>query len=76
MRRRRTIVGSEVGLPRPPAWMRRGHTRRAGRRSRAPIVLLLALLLVLAVVALGRGMAGAGPPSFAGLGAERAAPAG
>jgi hypothetical protein len=48
---RHSIVGSEVGRPRPLAYMRRGHTRRSRpRRTRAGVGVWggLTLLLVLA----------------------------
>lgn len=52
MSRGRRIVGSEVGEDRPPAYMRRGFTRRAGTRARPDLrVLLLMLLLALAAAA-------------------------
>ena len=40
------IIGSEVGRPRPPAWMRRGRTRRSrsARGPRTPPALRWALL--------------------------------
>lgn len=50
MKRRRNIVGSEVGHARPPVYMRRGH--RSRRRSRGGAVMLL-LMVVAIVVSLG-----------------------
>lgn len=53
---RHDIVGTEVGQPRPPAYMRRGRTRRTRYRRRRPggwIILALALCLMAAVLAAG-----------------------
>jgi type VI protein secretion system component VasF len=50
MRFRHDITGSEVGRPRPPAYMRRGRTRRsrsARLSRRAPVWRLAALALLL-----------------------------
>lgn len=43
---RHNIVGSEVGLPRPPVYMRKGHHRRRGGRRWPWIVTILLVLLV------------------------------
>lgn len=49
-RLRHNIVGSEVGNPRPMAYMRRGRTRRASARRR-PWGRLLALAAALFLLA-------------------------
>jgi hypothetical protein len=51
---RHVIVGSEVGEPRPPAYMRRGRTRRTRSRRRRPNALLwwAAATAILMLVAL------------------------
>lgn len=44
---RHGIVGTEVGQPRPPAYMRPGHVRRSrSRRSRRGRLMALSLLVM------------------------------
>ena len=52
-RSRHWIVGSEVGRPRPIAYMRRGHTRRSRglRPSRRSMLLPACVLFSLVVLA-------------------------
>jgi len=49
-RSRHHIVGSEAGQHRPLAYMRRGHTRRAGRRRPGLWLLLTIPLLAVALI--------------------------
>lgn len=50
---RHAIIGTEVGQPRPPAYMRRGHTRRSRpRRARPDLGLWAALALAVALAIL------------------------
>ena len=54
MRERHNIVGSEVGSPRPPVYMRRGHTRRRGQRGSSwPWLIVAVLALIIAFLAIG-----------------------
>lgn len=56
-RSRHHIIGSEAGQHRPLAYMRRGHTRRAGRRRGLWPLLVLIPAAVIAAIFIAR-MAG------------------
>lgn len=50
---RHNIVGNEVGRPRPPAYMRRGRTRRSRSRKTRRTPLIVFALFLMAVLMLG-----------------------